>query len=151
MTSIITLSSPLVIPSICNPPHLIFLFPLFVPGGSRRAERATIMKCVNGLSQHIHRETVSRAKSDLCSNYLHASLQNYFKSLWGTFNWLWSGLNLIPMPHILHQQMRPLARGLEITILSFYNAVDPVRSVSGNTTKRFTAHRPEETICYLRA
>ncbi len=42
-----------------------------------------------------------------------------FKSLRGTFNWSWNSLNLVLMPHILHQQMRPSATSSEITILSF--------------------------------
>ncbi len=47
----------------------------------------------------------------------------------GTFNWLCSSLNLILILHILHLQTRPLARRLDITMLSFTMPLSAAQSV----------------------
>ncbi len=59
------------------------------------------------------------------------------KSLQGTFNGLWSRLShRLPGGRLLSCPLQCLC---------------VARSVSRTVTKRFTAHRPEETICCLRA
>ncbi len=70
------------------------------------------------------------------------------KSLWGTIIWSWSSLNLrltVCLTSCLHEQMRPLARRLEITVLYFIVFASGVSRAG----KHFTAHRWEEMICCL--
>ncbi len=72
------------------------------------------------------------------------------KSLRRTFNWLWNSLNLKLMHHSLHHKWD--YQWGDWRFKSCHSQrLWPVRSVSRNSTKRFTAHRPEETICCSRA
>ncbi len=66
------------------------------------------------------------------------------KSSQGYFRWFGISLNLKLMPHILPTSANE-AIGEEIVDYYpvFYNAF----TVSSNAMKRFTAHRPEETLC----
>ncbi len=71
----------------------------------------------------------------------------WLKSLRGTFNLLWSSFSLMLMPHILSTWDH--RRGDRRLLSCLLQWLCPVCSFSRTTTKRFMAHRTEETICFL--